>query len=253
VALLSLRREICYSHAMRRSESTRPLLVLLVLSALAGCTGELAELGPEPGRYFPRRVGATREYAVTDSLYTTAGWRVRSYRRRETAQSELPDQAGRPQLRLALDTASGAVPFTSETAHWHTLTTEYAERLEGSDRVLVLARPLLLGQSWNGNAYNTRGTESFVYTDLDTAVTLTVNGTSRRFDTCVRVQQRRGVRRVPQGAMPDGDIRVDTWELYAPEVGMIVRVDRNIRTDLLGQLVADGTTVRRQVLIATSY
>ena len=223
--------------------------VLAQLLAVAGCQGEIEALGPALETYFPRRVGAYREYEVIDSSFTTGGWRVRTYRLRETGTATLTDQGGRPQLRLAIDTASSGLPLTEETTHWHTLTPEFAERLEGADRVLVLAHPIAPDRRWNGNRYNTRGEETFAYTDLDTLVQLPMTGGGlRRFEACVRVQQREGLRRTSTG-----DERLEAWELFAPGVGRIVRVDRRLRTDLTGQLVPDGSRVIRLTLTDTNY
>ncbi len=224
---------------------------ILLLSALllTQCDSDVGELGPALETYYPRQVGAFREYDVVDSVFTTGGWVVRSYRLRETGTAVFTDQAGRPQLRMSIDTASGTLPLTEETTHWHTLTADYAERLEGSDRLLVLSHPILLGRNWSGHAYSSRPAESYTYTDLDTTLTLPQStGSSRRFEFCLRVQQRQGTR-----LLGSAEETVDTWELYAPGIGRILRVDRALRFSLTGQLLAEGTRVVRMTLTRTSY
>ena len=229
---------------MRISTSHSRWLALGVLATLLSCQSEIEQLGPTVESYYPVQDRADREYAVTDSIYQTGGWKVRQFRRRETARATQQDQLGRTLLRITVDTASTG-SFVEETTHWHVIDRGYAERIEGTERILVLATPILRGKTWNGNAYNERGAESFRYALLDTSVTLPLDAGGRTFAKCIRVQQRNS---------RQTELLDDTWEVFAPGVGRLVTVNRRLRFNVTtGALIADSTRVVREQLVSTSY
>lgn len=219
-------------------------ITLGMLAILASCQSEIEQLGPTVESYYPLKDRAVREYAVTDSIYETGGWKVRQFRRRETARATQLDQLGRTLLRITVDTASTG-SFVEETSHWHVIDRGYAERIEGTERILVLATPILRSKTWNGNAYNERGAETFRYALLDTSVTLPLDAGGRTFAKCIRVQQRN----TRQTELLD-----DTWEVFAPGVGRILTVNRRLRYILAtDSLEANKTRVVREQLVSTSY
>jgi hypothetical protein len=229
---------------MRISVFLKRFLTVGLIVALVGCESEIDQLGPTVESYYPLQDRAVREYAVIDSILETGGWNVRRFRRRETARLTQQDQLGRTLLRIIVDTASTGT-FLEETTHWHVVDDGYAERIEGTERILVLSTPVIRGKTWNGNAYNERGAESFRYTQLDTAVTLQLDAGERTFATSLRVQQRNRV-------LPE--LLDNTWEVFAPGVGRILTVNRRLRYNLAtGNLEADNTRVVREQLVSTTY
>jgi hypothetical protein len=226
---------------------------LLVLLAAQGCrrTVEADVFSPPLGQYFPAADGKFRTYTVQDSTYATATWRVRNYVRRETTNGTLPDAQNRPMSRLVLDTArtlTGA--FTTEQLWLQYNDGVSAERVEGSTRYVVLNYPIGRGRRWNGNLYNNRAVElpvtdtmQYSYTRTDT--TFTVGGV--RYTNCLFVRQRFTQRR---------DFEVNTFEVYAPGVGRILRVDRFLQYILNSdgsRTLNTNSYVERAALAAQNY
>jgi hypothetical protein len=138
------------------------------------------------------------------------------------------DQTGRPITRLE----TSRTPDTTNQNYWEDFVfdelwtlhrnNEFAERMEANIRYQVLAFPIRQGRQWDGNAFNTRNTgpDQQLYSYVNTDTTVTVAG--RTYQNCVFVKQRKSKTLL---------FDVDTYEVYAPGVGLIKRYDRSIIYD----------------------
>lgn len=209
-----------------------PILLLLVLAT--GCNRELNYDRPGP-EYFPTWAGLQRTYQVIDTSFSSTpapnpyglAYVLDPHYRLEVTGTEETDLMGRPLSRMELwrtpDTAAANRNNFAFDELW-TLhrNDEWAERIEGNIRYLVLRIPIRPTLTWDGNAYNTRGSgpDQQNYRYLTTDSTVTLGG--QTYQHCVVVQQRKS-----KTLLYD----VDTYEIYAPNVGLIKRYDRNIIYD----------------------
>lgn len=206
---------------------------------------------PPLSQYYPVVDGKFRVYTIQDSNFSTARWTVRSYARRETTNGTLPDAQNRPMSRLVLDTARTPTGTFNTEQLWQQYNDGFfAERVEGVTRYVVLGYPITRGRRWNGNLYNNNAvnlpitdTMQYNYVRVDTA--FTVGGVT--YTNCLFVRQRLTQRR---------DFEVNTFEVYAPNIGRIIRVDRFLQYILN----ADGSRtlntnsyVERMTLAAQNY
>ncbi|MBX3102340.1 MAG: hypothetical protein KF690_07530 [Bacteroidetes bacterium] len=219
------------------------------------CTRELKYDRPGP-EYFPLQEGLWRVYQVIDTSFTATTTTTNPYGltldlkphyRMEKQGSQELDQMGRTLTRLE----TYRTPDTSAANYWEHLVfdelwtlhrnNEFAERIEANIRYQVMAFPIRVNRRWDGNAYNTRnaGPDQQLYTYVNTDTTVTVHG--RTYTRCVFIRQRKSNTLL---------FDVDTYEIYAPGVGLIKRYDRSIIYDdvNLSSLTTDSY-IRIQTLV----
>ncbi|MFN8922925.1 MAG: hypothetical protein ACK5XP_08390, partial [Sphingobacteriia bacterium] len=195
-----------------------------------GCNREL-ETESRGEDFFPLGQGTARTYLIIDTSFTAQPSTTNSYGltlvldphyRREVQGGVEADQTGRSLQRLELYRSPNAVKIdTTYTFQelWTLFRGEnFAERTEGNIRYQVLRFPIQRGGDWDGNAFNTRqgGPDQQDYVYLSTDTTITLHGTT--YTGCLWVQQRKA-----SNVLFD----VDTYEVYAPNVGLIYRYDKN--------------------------
>lgn len=202
----------------------------------AACNRDLAYDRPGP-EYFPLQDGLWRVYVVIDTSFTATPTTSNPYGltldlkphyRLERMGISETDQTGRPITRLE----TSRTPDTTNQNYWEDFVfdelwtlhrnNEFAERMEANIRYQVLAFPIRQGRQWDGNAFNTRNTgpDQQLYRYVNTDTTVSVGG--RTYQNCVFVQQRKSKTLL---------FDVDTYEVYAPGVGLIKRYDRSIIYD----------------------
>lgn len=203
--------------------------------ALTACNRELPSDPPDT-RWFPVEDGRYRTYDVQSTTFQLSAnpqnpdTILQRFYKRELTNGET-DLDGRRVSRLELWEApydsSGGLPaeaaFSFQQLWTQYLDEQFAERIEGNVRYVVLKWPVATEQTWNGNTYNDQGEEIYTYLNLDTTVTL--NG--QVYPNCIYVLQRQ----------VSGSILSDilTYEIYAPGIGKIERFDRNLLFILQGQ------------------
>jgi len=203
------------------------LLLLLTCLLLFACNRTL-EIPPRPPiteNLYPIVNQKYRIYEVFDTTYNLSlsggiDTISRKYYKKEVTNGEDDDILGRKISRLEIyeaDTLTDSA-FTFTKLWTQFRDASYAERIEGNVRILVLGFPIHKDTKWNGNEFNHTGLETFQYENLDTTVILPNLPT---FNKCVLVRQR-----LSKSAINE----IDTYEIYAPGIGKIVRYDRQIKT-----------------------
>lgn len=183
---------------------------------------------PVPDYYdniYPVQDGKERIYHVIDTTYETnsAVYDASSYYKRETTDGTEEDLLGRNVSKLWLytspDTLNGGLDYDWTFSELWTqyLDKQYAERIEGNQRILVMRIPPYLGSSWNGNLHNNLDVETYTYTNIDS--TVTVNGMT--FEHCVVVTQIPYRKAGLKGSTYYHE--EEAYEIYAPGIGKIIR------------------------------
>lgn len=196
---------------------------------LAGCSSDDApEPAPGIADYFPLNTGVQRVYVVKDCTFTTLGPQVAHWQQRETQGTVVTDVLGRPETQMAVDTATVGLQNWRFFQNWRLYAdATTAERREPNDRVIVLEAPLVSGNDWNGNQFNGLGAQTFQLRLMDEPCIFA----GQTFLGCIRVQQR-----TTQFSLLED---IDTYEIYAPGLGLIYRHDRFIKFNI----VAEDTTI----------
>lgn len=194
------------------------------------CERVKENIPPHTELIFPLESGKYRISVVYDTTFTTAGINAPStdaYYKRETNGKKEDDLLGRATTLLQVEKSDFSMGQNYDfipTRVWTQYKPEepedsyFVERIEENQRFLVLKFPVFTNISWNGNQFNTLGTEEFYYSNIDT--TVTVQG--KTFENCVVVIQEN----------VDGLIRESfKYEIYAPEIGLIKKYIKTIVND----------------------
>lgn len=221
------------------------LLALVGLAVLSACSEDLEV--PEEQRaetYYPLVEGLTRTYEVFDTTYTRfpvldtleAATFVR-----ETVAGTVTDAEGRTVRRINRFSAPDLLGTFQPLAQWEAiLAGGFVEQLADNIRTLVLRDPVELGSSWDGNAFNNLGAQTFRYLSVDT--TLQRGGVT--YSGCIYIEQR-----LVTNSLVDS---VFTYEIYAPNIGLLERYDRQFRfiLDPGGrELDVDNSYIHRRTLL----
>lgn len=213
-------------------KSIRLPYLLLFVSALLflQCERIKENILPHTELIFPLEEGKFRISVVYDTTFTTAGINnpsTEAYYKKESNGNKEEDLLGREVTLLQVERSDfdrGTDFDFTPTRVWSQYTPAeeedsfFAERIEENQRILVLKFPVFTNISWNGNQFNTEGTEEFYYANVDT--TVTVQG--KTFENCVMVMQEN----------VDGLIRKSLkYEIYAPNVGLIKKYINTIVND----------------------
>ena len=207
---------------------TRSLLILLSGLLFLHCNRTIDDILPHTERIFPMEPGKYRISLVIDTTFDAAGPVVDTYYKKEELGGAEVDLEGRTVRRLQTyrsEVASGSnynfVPYRLYTLY---LDPEgpgvrYAERMEENKRYLVLKFPVSPGIRWNGNLFNILNSQVYQYRQVDSTVVIR----DHTYDNCVVVIQKNNL---------NGLIRKEfAYEIYAPEVGRIKKVDRTLVFD----------------------
>ncbi len=177
-----------------------------------GCNRKIEYEFPDLNLY-PIEQGKYRIYQVVDTTYTTQGAIPKFYYKKELTDTNETDLKNRIISRLNI--LKGNV---LDSLTFYELWTQYrdanwAERIEGNTKFLVLKFPVKQNDMWNGNEMNNLGKEDYTYVNIDT--TVIING--KTYPHCVFVQQRLNKNSLLT--------EVDTYEIYARGIGKIKRYD----------------------------
>lgn len=177
-------------------------------------------------RYFPVEVGMFVEYKADSIWHDQPDPQIEgihdtsSYFIREVVESILDDAAGEPSVRIE------RYKRESEDAEWQITdvwlakrTNENAERVEENSRLIKLAFPISSRASWDVNALNVRDEWMAEYDSLYVDKTIG----DLFFNETITVLQR------------DFKNLIDdefAYEIYAPDVGLVKRYERDLTTQI---------------------
>ncbi|MEM7654691.1 MAG: hypothetical protein AAF399_01070 [Bacteroidota bacterium] len=208
-------------------------ICLLFLSAglLIHCNEVKQVILPHTELIFPMEEGHYRISEVWDTTFTTAGINdpmVDHYFKKEVLAAQDTDLIGRP-IRLVEVYRSEADLGTNYDFQIDRVWYQYLEPVEGADyyaervvenvRTQVLKFPVIEGVRWNGNLQNNLGSEIFFYDKADS----TVSVQSQMFENCVVVFQNADSLNVINRRL--------AYEAYAPEIGLVKKLDRTLVFD----------------------
>jgi hypothetical protein len=185
---------------------------LLILFSFLACNRKIEYEFPDLNLY-PIQKGKYRIYQVIDTTYTTQGSIPKFYYKKEETDSNETDLKNRTISRLNIYKGNHLDSLTFSELWTQYKDANWAERIEGNTKYLVLKFPVKLNDSWNGNEFNNNGIENFVYLNIDT--TVTINNIT--YPHCVYVQQRLNNTSLLN--------EINTYEIYAPGIGKIKRYD----------------------------
>ncbi|MEO0898308.1 MAG: hypothetical protein AAFY71_17985 [Bacteroidota bacterium] len=202
------------------------ILAIILSVGFWGCDRTQDLIPEHTYRIFPNETGKFRIMYVEDTTFTTQGIDfpvVDQFYKKEEIGDTVIDLTGRAVKELQVfrsENEFGTEYRFQQDRVWTQFilpqdgATYFAERIEENDRTLVLKFPVFTGVVWNGNLYNDLDDQQFTYQSIDT--TVTVRG--RTFDQCVMVLREQR----------DGIFNIYSYEIYAPDVGLIKKYARRL-------------------------
>jgi len=192
----------------------RFLFIIIIIAAFfSSCkkdTGEPVYMGYN---YFPVNTGHWVIYNVDSISYNDFTGEIDSFRYqiKEYVESVFIDNAGRTSQRLERyirysDTADWVI----KDVWYETLTASSAERVEENIRMVKLIFPVEESQIWDGNAYNTLGSQTYKYQDVHTPAV--INNVS--LDSTLTVTQKNSTTLISEDFQQ---------EIYAAHIGMVYK------------------------------
>ena len=192
-------------------------IVFITFIVLGSCKKEVVTPVDLGYGYFPTNVGHWVLYNV-DSIYYDTFTSTKThyhYQIKELIQSAFLDLSNRPTQRIERYETIDTVPTFLKNVWVSNLTTTDAEKVEENIRYIKLVFPVVGGQTWNGNAYNTLGEQDYQYGNVN--VPYTINGLS--FDSTLNVIQDYDSNLV--------SVQIES-EMFAKHVGLIYKRYRNV-------------------------
>jgi hypothetical protein len=144
-------------------------------------------------------------------------------------ESVFVDNQGRNTSRIErYKRLNDTIPWMIKDVWYANLTSSTAEKVEEDVRFIKLIFPVRAGDTWDGNAFNTLGEETYTYGDVNTPYsTILFN-----FDSTVTVIQRDDTSAIR---------REYSIEVYAKHIGMIYKKFISQGLDPVSGQVTDGT------------
>ena len=132
--------------------------LLLATLFLAGCKKETETLQPElPKAYVSTQPGKYITYRLDSTVFVNfgLGTEVHSYQEKQTVDSMLTDNLGRPSYRVYryIRDAAGTLAWKPSGSSWITVTANNIEVIENNLRFLKLTAPVQEGKDWQGNRF----------------------------------------------------------------------------------------------------
>jgi len=216
---------------------TTLIVLALVCAALSltRCQREWAAVPEWTRLIFPMDSGKVRIYQVIDSSFDNNGGKADVFFRRERNAELQPDLLGRNVRRLEVYRSKFADSAYSVDRIWTQYKDDqWGERTQENVRVLPLKFPVFdyniswSDQSqaatlykWNYNMFNQADQLDRMYTAIDS--TVTVNGTT--YEHCAVVENRPN---------PGPITEYKSYEIYAPNIGLILQYERRMVYDKPG-------------------
>lgn len=192
----------------------RFLFVIIIIPVFfSSCKKETAEPVEMGYKYFPVNTGHWVIYNVDSISYNDFTGETDSFRYqiKEYVESVFIDNSGRTSQRL-----ERYIRY-SDTADWiikdvwfETLTASCAERVEENLRMVKLIFPVEESQTWDGNAYNTLGAQTYKFQDVHTPAV--INNVS--LDSTLTVIQKSSTTLISEDFQQ---------EIYSVNIGMVYK------------------------------
>ncbi|NQY67962.1 MAG: hypothetical protein HRT72_09610 [Flavobacteriales bacterium] len=180
--------------------------------------------------YYPSEVGMWRIYNVDsiayDDFYSPSKVDTFVYEIKEVIDSSFIDNAGNETYKInRYKRGSDTLQWDYKEVWTSTLLPSRVEVVEGSTRYIKMTFPINEGESWNGNAFNSVGEESYIYSSIDTE--LEIGGIT--FDSTLVVTE------------VDNENLIErkyTAATYAKNVGAVYKRDIDISTETSGEIIS---------------
>lgn len=160
-----------------KNNLTLSLLFLSLIAGIFSCKKETESAVDVGYGYFPYEVGKYITYDVDSIVYDDFENDTDIYRFRikEIVESIFTDNSGRPTMRIERYIKNYNPSLSYDSMNWvlkdvwsANITSRSAEKTEENIRYVKLSFPVTLNHSWNGNAFNTIGEQTYSYTDIAT-------------------------------------------------------------------------------------
>lgn len=232
--------------------------LLIGLTFLASCNRTYDPTPEYVERIFPLDDGKYRIYEVKDTVFETATqgeYEALSYYKREMVDGTEIDLLDREVSKLWIHRSPDTLGTPDNPVYdwsYHELWTmyrgeEYSERIEENTRYLVQRNPAYPDASWDGNLFNNENQQTYRYTNIDT--TVTVQGVT--YENCVFVLQQEFYQPIADSS---GAIFISdhSYEVYAPDVGMILRYFK-VYLRQNGDVIAEDSHIFREELVEHNF
>jgi hypothetical protein len=187
-------------------------LCLLVLAALlVSCDKEQDLSDIDLGyRYFPNTTGSFIVYRV-DSVWYGIEEENYSYQIKEEIADEFLDGTGQPAKVLnRYYRPNNNSPWVLVDVWTQKITSTTGEKVEENQRFVKLEFPVKEGETWNGNAFNALGPQTYKYVNVAKFADVGI----LQFDNTVTVEQKNNLNLVDEEVF---------YEIYADGIGMVMR------------------------------
>jgi hypothetical protein len=193
-------------------------LLLFFSFAIFSCKHETLKPVDLSNDYYPSNIGHWVTYKVDSTLYNDNDGSVTNYHYtiKEFIESKYLDIQNRPTLRIER--------FINTDSSWRicdvwasNLTLTTAEKVEENIRFVKLIFPIVNGQVWNGNAFNSLEPQEYKYANVFHPYT--VDGIT--FDSTVTIIQANDTIQNTKYQL----------EVYAKNIGLIYKRYKDVKTD----------------------
>ncbi|MBL7917278.1 MAG: hypothetical protein JNM96_02705 [Bacteroidia bacterium] len=215
--------------------------IFLALLVFASCskknaTPEKVNLGQA---YYPTIIGKFVEYNVDSIVFNDLTLSVDTFRYRikEKLTEFFTDNEGRQAIRIERyikkfnpNKSYDSIPYTMKEVWKANVESKNVQVVEGNIRYTKLIFPVQQSASWNGNAYNTLGEQSYTYDYIDKAESFT----GKSFTNVLLVKQK------------DDETLISKQyyiEKYAKGAGLVYREIK----DIYSNTVVPGVPVEQRI------
>jgi hypothetical protein len=173
------------------------LLIASVIGIFPSCKKESKTAYYAGYDYFPNKLGHYVIYEVDSIVHSPFGNYNYRYQVKELIDSIYNNAQGQPTMRIARyyrpanSNLSWNSIFTPQKIWTGNLLPTVAKRQEDNYIYAKLIFPMTLNETWNGNAYNTLGTQNYQYTSLHVPNNLTNSTGTVHFDSTLTVLQQK--------------------------------------------------------------
>jgi hypothetical protein len=154
------------------------LYSILVVSVImsASCKKDADVTNDIGWNYFPTSIGHWVIYEVDSTVYDDfqGDTDVYRYQIKEILESSFTDNQGRDAIRVERwkrmynpNLAYDSIPWYLSRVWSFTRTNSAAEKLQENERFIRLSFPVTQGNTWDGNAFNTQGSWTYKYKEVD--------------------------------------------------------------------------------------
>ena len=191
------------------------LFLLLIITSLFSCTEEVSLAGEDLGHaYFPVKVGSYWIYDVAETKVLDNQYDSITYQVRELVDTVYTNQVNELTYQVLKSSRSNSSqPWGNDSLYTINLNRLYVQVTQNNKRKIALIFPVVEGNEWNVNAYNSNVEKEYFYQDVNQP--LTIQGKS--YDKTIKVIQ----------GQPDPYYLDDSFEVYAYNLGLVYKKIQN--------------------------